>query len=475
MADAPLSPVSKMELSREEIYREWLRIKSITPSYYGILGVPELETDQQVILHAGRRVKRKLRAYQIGQYRKQALDLLAEVGQAMVVLTSADKKDPYDRELLKRWKAAIDECYRAHVDGAGRDPGVLEAWLNACVLRGVPATRLLPAMVRRLGPRHKEWPPHGEHKVGLPVGLWIYRDAVILGQCLHIGRLERRVEAVKHIQKLLGVTEGLARLVAEEVSRSLHIFSRARLLGEAKRDPEGYLVRVGRRIHRYGGHLGRNAEILATIASLLGMHRKVIEKVAERLKQPAGEVSAARKAALASRKAARDAKTVLQWLRFHPQAAMVVAAVLAGIVVLALAAVVATGLWIPWGKEATPRPDAAESSASVATPGVQPAAHPTDPAARPRLMEGEPAPTDLEALQEFIKKYPSAAQPPPEEEPQPPAPAPPAVEPAPKQPPEKARPAPSKTPTFFSVPAERASDKPPPAPPPPAPANPDDQ
>jgi len=454
-----------MELSREEIYREWLGIKSTTPSYYGLLRVPELESDQQVVLHAGRRVKRKLRAYQIGQYRKQALDLLAEVGQAMVVLTSADKKPAYDRELLTRWKAAIDECYRAHVDGAGRDPGVLEAWLNACVLRGVPVTRLLPAMVRKLGPRFKEWPPHGEHKVGLPVGLWIYRDAVILGQCLHIGRLERRIEAVKHIQKLLGVSEGLARLVAEEVSRSLHIFSRARLPGEAKRDPEGYLVRVGRRIHRYGGHLGRNAEILATIASLLGMHRSVIEKVAERLKQPAGEVSAARKAALASKKAARDARTVVRWLRSRPQVAVVGAAVLAGILVLALAAVVVTGLWNPWGKKAVPhKPGTVKAPAFMVTPKMRSPARPAERAAQPQPTQSEPTPTDL--LQEFIKKYPSAARPPTEEEPQPPATPPTVAEPAtagrpgPKQPPEKAAPrAPSKAPTsFFSIPAERAPD-----------------
>jgi hypothetical protein len=461
-----------MELSREEIYREWLGIKSITPSYYGILGVPELESDQQVVLHAGRRVKRKLRAYQIGQYRKQALDLLAEVGQAMVVLTSADKKAPYDRELLKRWKAAIDECYRAHVDGAGRDPGVLEAWLNACVLRGVPVTRLLPAMVRRLGPRYKEWPPHGEHKVGLPVGLWIYRDAVILGQCLHIGRLERRVEAVKHIQKLLGVTEGLARLAAEEVSRSLHIFARARFLSEAKRDPEGYLVRVARRIHRYGGHLGRNAEILATIASLLGMHRKLLEKVAGRLERPTGEVSAARKAALASKKAARDAKTVVQWLRYRPQVAMVGAAVLAGIVVLALAVVVATGLWNPWGRNAAIKPGAVGVPGAAVTSEPQSPGRTTEPASHPQPIEEGPAPTDLEALQQFIKKYPSGTRPPPEEEPQPPADAPPVVEPGPKRPREKGHPAPSKAPTtFFNVPAGRAPDKAPAAPTPLAPAN----
>jgi hypothetical protein len=445
MTDSQHSPVSKMELSREEIYREWLKIKCTTPSYYGLLGVPELESDQLVILHAGRRVKRKLRAYQIGQYRKQALDLLAEVGQAMVVLTSKEKQPAYDRELEGRWKAAIEESYRTHVGVAERDPGVLEAWLNACVTRGVPVTRLLPAMVHKLGPRLKEWPPHGEHKLNLPVGLWVYRDAVALGQCLHVGRLERRIEAVKHVQKLLGVSEGLARLVAEEVSRSLHIFARARFLCEAKRDPEGYLLRVGRRIHRYGGHLGRKAEILATIAALLGMHRKVLEQALERIEEPTGEVSAARKATLASKRAAKNAKTVVRWLRFRPQLVMVSAAVLVGIAMLTLALVVATGLWNPWkGKAELSQP------LPVEAPEVWPPARATEPAAPP------PAPTDLEALQEFIKKYPSAAHLPAEGETQKPK----NVEPAPKQPPKNPRPGPGKPPTtFFSIPAERAPDK----------------
>jgi len=454
MPDTRSSSVSKMELSREEIYREWLGIKCTSPSYYGLLGVPEMETEQQVILHAGRRVKRKLRAYQIGQYRKQALDLLAEVGQAMVVLTSKEKQSAYDRELEARWKKVIEECYRTHAEGAGRDPGVLEAWLNACVTRGVPVTRLLPPMVHKLGVRLKEWPPHGEHKLALPIGVWIYRDAVILGQCLHAGRLERRVEAVKQVQKLLGVTEGLARLAAEEVSRSLHIFARARFLAEAKRDPEDYLLRVARRIHRYGGHLGKEAEILATIASLLGVHRKVLSEALKRLQEPTGEVSKARRATLASKKAAADAKSVVQWLHARPQLVMVGAAVLAGIAVLTLALVVATGLWSPWKGKAMPRQEEGESPAAIAPSEERPGARGTQPASPP-APGTEAEPMDAAALEEFIRKYPSAARPPVEGEPRPPA-----VAPKAKQPPEKKRPGPAKAPTtFFSIPAERSPDK----------------
>ena len=90
-------------VTREEMYREWLGIANPAPSYYGLLGLPELETDDAAVLGAGRRVKRKVRAYQIGLYRKQALDLLAEIGQAVSVLTNARKKKAYDGELMARW------------------------------------------------------------------------------------------------------------------------------------------------------------------------------------------------------------------------------------------------------------------------------------------------------------------------------------------------------------------------------------
>ena len=264
----------QMELTREEIYRDWLGLKCTTPSHYGLLGVPELEHDATAILHAGRRVKRKLRAYQIGPYRKQALNMLSEVGQAVSVLTNAEKKRAYDRELFARWRGTLEELYKLHCDGKPRDAAVLDAWLSACMARGVPVTRLLPAIIFDLGPRLKEWPPHGEHKVNLLVNMWIYRDAVVLGAALHLGTLEQRVEAVKRVQKVLGLTEGQARVVAEEVTRGLHLFTKTRLVGLAKADPEMFLVRLGRRIRRYGGHLGRHGAAVAALALLLAMSTK---------------------------------------------------------------------------------------------------------------------------------------------------------------------------------------------------------
>ncbi|MBM4019103.1 MAG: hypothetical protein FJ288_12370 [Planctomycetes bacterium] len=444
MLDAPFSPASKMELSREEIYREWLGLKCASPSYYGLLGLPELETDSQVILHAGRRVKRKLRAYQIGPYRKQALDLLAEVGQAVAVLTSPEKKPAYDRELMGRWQAAVTELHHAHCDGAPRQPAVLETWLGACVSRGVPVTRVLPAIVRRLRAQLQDWPPEGGHKVGLPVGLWIYRDAVILGQCLHIGTLDRRVEAVKHVQKTMGVTEGLARVVAEEVSRSLHLFAHARFVGQAKRDPEGYLVRLGRRIRRYGGHLGRRAEVLTTVAALLGLHRKVLERVFERLAEPAPGMSA-------GRKAAREARLAVRWFQFRPQVVVIGLAVVVGMAALVAAVLVAGGVWDPWPADASrPMPTEPPVGPPAAAADVRPTA---EPHVRPPL--GPATEADLEALRQFIEKYPSG-KPPPATEPEPATPVRPPAKPPKERPPGVKPPT-----TFFSVPALPGKRNPP--------------
>jgi hypothetical protein len=72
------------------------------------------------------------------------------------------------------------------------------------------------------------------------------------------------------------------------------------------------------------------------------------------------------------------------------------------------------------------------------------------------MPAAEPSQADLEAIRQFIKKYPSGTVPPPDDGDEQPS----ATEPAPKPPPEKSRPGPSRPATkFFNVPSERAPDK----------------
>ena len=421
----------QMELTREEIYRDWLGLKCTTPSHYGLLGVPELEHDATAILHAGRRVKRKLRAYQIGPYRKQALNMLSEVGQAVSVLTNAEKKRAYDRELFARWRGTLEELYKLHCDGKPRDAAVLDAWLSACMARGVPVTRLLPAIIFDLGPRLKEWPPHGEHKVNLLVNMWIYRDAVVLGAALHLGTLEQRVEAVKRVQKVLGLTEGQARVVAEEVTRGLHLFTKTRLVGLAKADPEMFLVRLGRRIRRYGGHLGRHGAAVAALALLLAMSTKRLGQVFDRLAEKEESPSSGRKTKHGLR---------------HGQGrvAVIGLAVVAGVGALVMAVLVATGAWSPWKQPDTPPP--APPVTSKSEPPPAPGKRPP----RPALKQDN---SDLPDLLKFAKKYPTGNAPP-ATEPTEPSDTPDASQVPVLAPKSKSKPNKPVT-TFFNVPAEQ--------------------
>jgi len=211
---------TQADLPRGEMLRDWLGVETPEPSYYGLLGAAELETDEDVILQAARRVKRKVRAYQIGLYRKQALGLLAEVGQAVSTLTNPEKKRAYDNTLMATWREQAEALAREHLGQGDRTPAVLEAWLTACRARGVPVARLMPYLMQRVMARSQGWPKVGTHHLVLPAAVWIYRDVAVLGQCLEAGPLEKRVESVKKAQRMLGIPLGIARMVAEEVGRS---------------------------------------------------------------------------------------------------------------------------------------------------------------------------------------------------------------------------------------------------------------
>jgi hypothetical protein len=479
MSDPDKAASGPAPAERDELYRQWLAVRYSHPSYYGLLGLAELEDDEEAIQQAGRKAKRTLRAYQIGTYRAEALVLLQEVGQAVAALTNAEKKREYDRDLRARWTAAIRELYHAHCDGAARDAAVLEVWLRAAADRGVPVTRLLPSILRDMTGRMAEWPAEGAHSLPVPVNLWLYRDAVILGYGLKEASLEHRASAVKHIQKVLGLSEGLARLVAEEITRDTAAFSRLRMLARARRDPLGLLVSLGARVRRFGGSLGRSGKVVVAMASLLGVKKRDMADAVERLK------NAPRRPPVTARKSAGDAKDgsqqdgaadrgpgalrqLLAGVFGRPQGIIVALAVLVGIVAVALAVAVATDLWTPWKKPESP-----------------PAVTPTDAAVTDTDDSMPPDESDTEAFKEWIKKYPLGKTPPampkptptakPRDPAKPPAPAKPRDGAAkPVKPSEPARPrevvvdpnldspdtAPAPATTFFSVPAVTRTDSP---------------
>jgi len=432
------------------MYREWLGVTNPAPSYYGLLGLPERETDEAAVLGAGRRVKRKVRAYQIGLYRKQALDLLAEIGQAVSVLTNAEKKRAYDGELMSRWKETVEELYQTHCDGEARDPGVLEAWLTACRMRGVPVTRLMPYVMRTLTKRAVDWPPSGDHGLGLPINLWIYRDAVILGQCLHIGVLDKRIEAVKQAQKQLAIPEGLARLVAEEVGRAQHLFARTRLVTQGKADPEGVLLRLGRRIRRFGGRLGNgNGNVLASVAGLLGVHTEDLDRAMGRMDERPVELSAGQAAAVAARHARERLRGVSSlsgqaavWVKDRPQL-LIGFAVVAGVAALLVAVLVVAGvvrLWQPETPGPVPPPSPPPSPPAVAQTTVpsSPGTQTLPPASRAVVEDGLP-----DWLKEFQEKYPVG-------QPKPPTPPVPPVQTGGDKPPSEVK--------FFGVKGDKRDD-----------------
>ena len=431
---------TQADLPREEMLRDWLGVETAEPSHYGLLGVPELETDEKAILQAGRRVKRKVRAYQIGLYRKQALGLLAEVGQAVSTLTNPEKKRAYDNTLMAGWREETEALGREHLGQGERTPAALEAWLTACRERGIPVARLMPYLMQRVMARTEGWPAVGAHSLPLPVAVWIYRDAAVLGQCLESGPLEKRVESVKKAQRMLGIPLGVARMVAEDVGRSVHVFSELRVVRQAKDDPERTLLRLGRRIRRYGGNLGK-AKVLAAVARILGQTKADLDEALAHIDDSPVEVHRGRKAARAAKDRVRSlggvAGSAAGWVADRPQI-LVSVAVAVGIVSLIVAVLVVVGVLELYGP-ASPEADGTEAGlAAPVTTGVEESS-----GLSPVVPEGtaasageaattatgyeppEPTPEQTPAetpawLEQFRKKYPAGRPPVPAEDAPPP-------------------------------------------------------
>jgi len=405
MMENPSAHNQPGEMPLKDLYRDWLGVTSPSPTHYDLLGVPPLERDATRILQAAREVKRKIRAYQIGRYRKQALGLLSDVGQAVSVLTSVARRRAYDNDLLRGWRKTIETLYREHCANRSREPETLEAWLVACRENGVPVSRLIPAIMRFLRPQMDSWPARGEHGLNLPKGLWIYRDAVVLGSCLDDIPLERRAEAVKGLQKALGIPEGLARVVAEEVTQESRLLDRMSLVRQAQGDPEGTVLRMGWRIRRLGGRPDQRSKVLASVGALVGLDRRRIRVLLPRLDERPAVLPASRRAARAARRVGRRAHETgrqvrgwlglaWDWLADRPQL-LVAAAVLSSLAVLVLAVLVVAGVWKPWG----PSTGSEEAPPPIESPPpTEPPAPPSEPAETP--------PSGLEEWKKLQKKYP---------------------------------------------------------------------
>jgi len=456
-----------VEIDRIAAYRDWLGVTNPTPTYYEVLGLVVLECDSAAIFEAGREAKRKLRSYQVGRYKRQALELLAEVGQAVSVLTNPEKKRGYDNQLLKGWIAGADELFQKHCVGHTGEAAALEAWVNACRARGIPVARLLPWIVRRIRKSAIPWPAQGSLGLDLMTSLWIYRDVVVLGQCIESTELSRRVRAVKRVQQYVGVPSAVALVVAEDVTRARGSFEWLALVKEAKKSPDVALLHLARRIHRLGGHASHRSKVLLSVAAVLGKKREDLEKALSHIDEPPVDLPPARQAALVAKKAKRSTQAQAvqfrYWIEEHPQL-LVAAAVTVAVAFLAMASLAATGVWSPW----RPRP----SDSSLPSVKENTAATPAEkPPARPAPGEGDPsktpgtqakAPAKGTGLEEFMKMYPS--KPGEEEAVKPPEPAAPAeteepkhgffgVDKKPAKPKEKPKndDAPTK---FFGVPAE---------------------
>lgn len=378
------------EMTPADAYRQWLGVRQQRPTHYELLRIPNLTSDRQTIFEAGRGAKRKLRPYQIGRYRDLALEILADVGKAVSVLTNPEKKRAYDNELTECWMPRIEALYEEHCEGRSHDPAAMEQWLGACRSEGIPIIHLLPWALRALRDKTGQWPPHGEHGLSLPASLWIYRDLAILGQCLRERELQRRAQAVKAAQKALSIPEKMARLVAEEVSGDVTAFESLRLVRQARRSPDRTILRLARRIRRLGGALGRRSKVLQASAALLDRDRQKLMELLERVDEPPVEVSPARRMAIVARnartRAHRSGLHARRWVAGKPQI-LVGLGVLIGSVALVVALLMILGYWRPWEETETapeqppapaPRPEPAEPRPGPA-PRPEPAGPPPEP------------------------------------------------------------------------------------------------
>jgi hypothetical protein len=184
---------------------------------------------------------------------------------------------------------------------------------------------------------------------------------------------------------MLGIPLGIARMVAEEVARSVHVFRALRLVRQAKDNPETTLLRLGRRIRRYDGQLGKG-KVLAAVARLLGKKKADLDEALAHIDEPPVEVPRGLKAARAAR-AAKDRVhslggvpgAVLAWVGGRPEI-LISAAVAAGLVAFVLVVLLVVGVLGLPGPEVPAAGGGAAVHEEWPVPSIEPPDGPTPPA-----------------------------------------------------------------------------------------------
>jgi curved DNA-binding protein CbpA len=109
-------------------YHIWLGIppEDQPPNHYRLLGIPELESDPDVIDAAAERQTIYLRTFQTGDQAKLAEQLLNEVSAARVCLLDEKAKARYDKRLKAELESAAGSAALANISlsaGSGSQRG----------------------------------------------------------------------------------------------------------------------------------------------------------------------------------------------------------------------------------------------------------------------------------------------------------------------------------------------------------------
>lgn len=253
-------------------YRDWLGLATLErpPSPYALLGLPELESNPRAVSEAARRTKKTMRAYQIGKYREQALALLGEIGQAVETLSNRENKAAYDEQRLQQLLEVAQARFPQKELERPLDE-IFGEWLDGLRKSGMPLPQMIPALMAWCLSRAFSWPPHGPLKVPLPLGLWVYFEAAVVGRCVERSPLEQRALAVKRVQQSLGIGEQLSRMVILDTARRPESFAGSEVVRVAASAPRDLMQRWLDRLAGRAAVLETDSPAYASLAFLLGL------------------------------------------------------------------------------------------------------------------------------------------------------------------------------------------------------------